>query len=139
MRIPIEYRYLKVLPFKFIYHVRTFISRKNRPSITMVWNGIDPNKNSGIQRFSHLDIPIEYQNLTGMTILKPTGRFSDTNIDVDNRCHVFTYIPDQHCFQPRGHQSFPGWIFLLGQDGHNYIRFSLLEVVKNNAHSGFCS
>ena len=40
----------------------------------MVQNGIDPNNNLGIQRFSYLDIPSKYQCLTGNTILILTGR-----------------------------------------------------------------
>ena len=56
---------------------------KIAPDIIMVLNGIDPNTNSGIQRFSHLDIPTKYQYLTGITILIPTGTFIDSNLDVN--------------------------------------------------------
>ena len=31
----------------------------------------------------HLDIPTKYQYLTGSTILRPTGRFFDTIINLD--------------------------------------------------------
>jgi hypothetical protein len=34
-------------------------------NIKMVWNDIDPNNNSGMQRFSHLDISTKYQYLPG--------------------------------------------------------------------------
>ena len=40
--------------------------------------------NSGLQRSSHLDIPIKYQCLIGITILIPMGRFFDTII------HLYT-------------------------------------------------
>jgi len=39
--------------------------------------------NSGIQRFSHLDISTKYQYLTGNINLIPPGRFLDTIFDVD--------------------------------------------------------
>lgn len=46
------------IPFGSIYYARTFILRQNCPSINMVLNGVDLNNNSGIRRFSHLDILI---------------------------------------------------------------------------------
>ena len=79
-----------IIPFGSVYQARTFILMKNRSSINMVWNGIDPNSNSGIQRFSHLEAPTEYQYLTGITKLIPTGRFFDTIIDVGHRFHACT-------------------------------------------------
>ena len=47
-------------------------------------------------RLSQLDIPTEYQYLTGITILIPMGRFFDIIFDVDYQYHAFTYILDQH-------------------------------------------
>jgi hypothetical protein len=47
-------------------------------SIWNMENGIDPNNQSGIQRFSYLDIPTKYLYFTIITILIPTGRFFDT-------------------------------------------------------------
>jgi hypothetical protein len=44
----------------------------------------DPNNNSDIQRFSHHEITMRYQYLTGTTILIPMGRFFDTIMDVVN-------------------------------------------------------
>ena len=41
----------------------------------------------------HLDIPTKYQYLTGCTILRPTGRFFDTIINLDYCYHAFTYMP----------------------------------------------
>jgi hypothetical protein len=38
--------FLFSIPFGFIYHDRAFIPRQNRPSINMVYNGVDPNNNS---------------------------------------------------------------------------------------------
>jgi hypothetical protein len=32
---------------------------------------MNPSNNSALQRFSHLDIPIKYQHLTGIKILVP--------------------------------------------------------------------
>jgi len=34
-----------------MYHAKTFMFWMNQPSINMVYNGIDPDYNSGIQRF----------------------------------------------------------------------------------------
>ena len=48
------------IPSRSIYHARTFIPRENRANISIVQNGFYPNDNSGIQRFSHLDIPTKY-------------------------------------------------------------------------------
>ena len=87
-----------MIPVKSMYHVRTFMSKKNRPSTNMVKNVIDLNKNSRIQRFSHLDIPNNYVNLTRITILIPTSEFFDTIIDVDCCCHTFTYMPIKHWY-----------------------------------------
>jgi hypothetical protein len=59
----------------------------------MVQSGIDPKNNSGIQRYSHLDIPTKYQYLTGITILIHMSRFTDTILDVDNKypcIHLYT-------------------------------------------------
>jgi hypothetical protein len=41
----------------------------------MVQNDINPNNNLGVQTFSHLETPTQYQNSVGKTILIPTGRF----------------------------------------------------------------
>ena len=54
----------------------------NCTRINMVQNGIDPNKFSSIQRLSHLEIPIKYQYLHGITILTPTNKFFETIVDV---------------------------------------------------------
>ena len=75
--------------FCFRYHsdlytiqVSSYLGR-NRPSINMVKNGIDPNNTSSKQRFSHLDIPTKYQYLIGITTWILMGGFFDTIIDVD--------------------------------------------------------
>ena len=80
------------IPFESVYHARTFIPMQNHSSINMVWNGIDPNSNSGIQRISHLEAPTEYQYLTGITNLIPTGRFFDTISDVGHQFHACTDV-----------------------------------------------
>ena len=48
----------------------------------MVQNVIDPNNNSVIQRFSHLEIPTKYQYSAGIIFLIFTGRVFDAIIDV---------------------------------------------------------
>ena len=55
--------------------------------------------NLGISKFSHLEIPTQYRYLIGTRILVPTGKFCDTNIDVDHENHAFTYTLDQHWLQ----------------------------------------
>ena len=72
--------FLFSIPFGCIYHARTFINRQNHPSISMVQNSIDPNKNLDT---THLHIPTKYQCVTGITILIRWARFCDTLIDVD--------------------------------------------------------
>jgi hypothetical protein len=67
---------------------------QHRPSITMVWNGVDQIIIQVYNDFYHLDILTKYEYLTGITILIPTGRFFDTIIDVDYWYHAFTYIPN---------------------------------------------
>jgi hypothetical protein len=57
--------FLFSIPVGSVYHFR----------INMFQNGIDPNNNSGVQIFSHLDIHTQYPYLTGDTILIPTGRY----------------------------------------------------------------
>ena len=61
------------------------LSYLGRITLVSIWfkNGIGPNNNSGIQRFSHLDIPANYQIFTGIIILIPMGRFFDTIIEFD--------------------------------------------------------
>ena len=49
---------------------------------------VDPNNNSDIQRFSHLDISIKYQYLTSIIILIPTSRCFDTIVDGGYQCHA---------------------------------------------------
>ena len=39
---------------------------------------------SGVQKFSHLNIPTKYQYLIGTRILIPIGKCFDTIIDVDH-------------------------------------------------------
>lgn len=45
--------------------------------LVSIWfkNAIDPNLESGAQRFSHLVIPTEHQYLIGIAILTPIGTF----------------------------------------------------------------
>ena len=57
--------FLFSIPVGSVYHFR----------INMFQNGIDPNNNTGVQRFSHLDIHTQYQYLIGATILISTGRY----------------------------------------------------------------
>ena len=54
------------------------IPGQNCPSISMVWNSSEPNNNLGPQRFSHLDIPINSQYLSGNIILIFTGKCLNT-------------------------------------------------------------
>ena len=56
----------------------------------MVWS---PNNQSGVQNFSHLEVPTKYQCWIGITILIPMGMFFNTIVDVD--AHGFAYIPVQ--------------------------------------------
>ena len=57
---------------------------KNRASINMVQNSIDPNNALGIKRFSHLEITHKYQYPASIEILMPARRFLNTIIDVEN-------------------------------------------------------
>ena len=85
--------FLFSIPFGSRYHARTFIPRYNLPSINTAESGIDPNNNSSYQRYSHLEIPTKYHNLTGITILLPTGRSFDTIIEIyywNPRIHLCT-------------------------------------------------
>ena len=75
--------FLSSLPFGYVYYARTFTPRSIRPSFNMFWNVIDQHNYLGIGRFSHLDIPIKYQNLTGITNMISIGSFFDTIIGVD--------------------------------------------------------
>ena len=74
--------FLISISFGSIYHAKSSYLDKNCPSISMFCNGIDPNTNSGIQRFLHLQIPTKYQYLSGITIFIPMVRLFDTIIDV---------------------------------------------------------
>lgn len=51
--------------------------------VNMIHNGIDPNMDLGVQRFSHLEVPIKYQYLIGCTMLILTWRFFDSITSVD--------------------------------------------------------
>jgi hypothetical protein len=75
--------YFVSIPFGPMYHARTFTPKPNRPSINIVYNGIDPNTNSFVQRVSHLDITHHISLIEWYCNLTPTGRFFDTTIDVD--------------------------------------------------------
>ena len=55
-------------PFGFIFHVKTFIFGQNCQGIN-IYHGIVLNNNSGIQRFSHFDMPTKYRCLTEITNL----------------------------------------------------------------------
>ena len=55
------WQYSFSMPFRFTYHARIFMPWQTHPSINMIQNNIDSNNNSGMQRFSHLDIPTKYQ------------------------------------------------------------------------------
>ena len=50
----------------------------------MVPTSIESNNNLGMQRFSHLDMPTEDENLSGITIVISICRFFDIIIDVDD-------------------------------------------------------
>ena len=82
--IPVGYGYLVVLFFSGLYtmHEPSYLG-KSALGINMLKNCIDPNHNSGTQRFSHLNIPTKYQYLTGVTNLIPMGRLFDAVIDGD--------------------------------------------------------
>ena len=90
--------------FCFAYHSCLYTvqesSHLGKTGDMSIWsrNGLDPNSNSGIPRFSHIDIPTTYQYLIGITILIPTGRFLDTIIGGDHWSHAFTCTLDQHWF-----------------------------------------
>ena len=73
--------FLKI--FVYISHARTFVCRKKCIGFDIIQNGIDPNNNSSIERFSHLDMPIKNTYLTGITVFIPTHGFFDTIVDVD--------------------------------------------------------
>ena len=70
------------MSFESIYHARTFHTWVKLPWINMVWNGIDPNNNSGIQWCSHLDILTRNEYWLVLKNLIPMGRFFDTILDV---------------------------------------------------------
>lgn len=80
---------LFLIPIRSIYHART--------NIKMVQNDMDPNNNSGMQRFSHLDIPTKYQYWPVLKIGMPSGRV----LCYHYWCWLYywylasTYIPDQ--------------------------------------------
>ena len=97
---PVGYGYWTVvsflIPFKFIYHARTSIPRKNYPSINIVYNGIDPNIKLVTQRFTYLDIPTKYQNLIHDMTLTLTTRSLVPLLMLVIDTHTFTYIPDQY-------------------------------------------
>lgn len=67
----VGYRYLRIfcylMAFRSIYYERTSYLK------VPYQDGIDQNKKSSIQRFSHLAIPTKYQYLIGNTILIVTG------------------------------------------------------------------
>ena len=68
--------FLLSIPFGYIYHARIFIPKYNHDtSIIKIYNGIDPNSNSDIQRLFYLDKPTNLQCLTSNTILIIMGRF----------------------------------------------------------------
>ena len=89
---------LFLILFRSIYHARTLISRYYHPCINMLKKGIDPNNNSGIQRFSHFHLPTKYQCMTDVTNVIPLNRFFTATVVVDYWYHAFTYIPAQHGF-----------------------------------------
>ena len=62
-----------------------------------------------IQRFSHLDIPTQYQSLTSIRILIPTVSFFDT---IDCWYCAFTYIPDLYSYVSPYHTT--TYIYILG-------------------------
>ena len=95
------------MPFRHLglsmYHAKIFILSALVSILIRVQNDIDLNNNSGVQRFSHLDICIVYQYLVGITILIPTSRFFDDIVDVDYLYHAFAYISYQHKKLPHTH------------------------------------
>lgn len=61
--VGIEVRiFLLSTPFGSIYHIRTFMPRQNFFSIDMNLDGMDPNNDSDIPRFSQLMIPHPMSN-----------------------------------------------------------------------------
>ena len=67
----------------------TFTPRLNHRNINIIYNAIDPNYNSGVQRFSHLEI----SSYTNIKILIPMGEFFMTNFDID---HWYIHSPIYH-------------------------------------------
>ena len=74
------------------------LSYLDKIALVLTWfeNGIDPDNNVGIQRFSRLGISTAYEYLTGIVNLILTGRFFDTIIDANCSYHALTYLPNQH-------------------------------------------
>ena len=101
--IPTDYEYLTVvsvsIPFGTTNHAWTLIPSQNRPSVNMIYNGSDPNNNTGIQRFTHLHIPTTYQCLIAMTISTPTGEYLILLLMLMIGTMAITYILDQQCVQ----------------------------------------
>ena len=102
--IPVGFAYWTAsvfsIPFGPIYHARTSTARLNCPSINMLENenGFDLSNSSGIQSYSHLDIPTKYQYLTNATILIPMGKLLDTIVDIEYWYHAFTYTLAHHWY-----------------------------------------
>ena len=96
----------------------------------MVWNGLDPNNNSGVQKCSHLEVPTKYQCWIGITISMPTGRSFDTIVDVD--AHEFAYIPGQRWVISNGKCPLgPVYTTVRKSTGHEKKGVSQLWLVEN--------
>ena len=82
------------IPVGSIYHARTFTFRQNHHNFQYdsKWYHVDPSNDSAIQRFPYLEIPTKYEYFIGNASWYQVARFFDAIIDVDYRCHAFTYI-----------------------------------------------
>lgn len=66
-------KYAFLIPFGSPYYARTFGPRQNCPSISVLYNNIDPINISGTQISCKFDIHTKHQHLTCIVILILTG------------------------------------------------------------------
>ena len=82
----------------------------NCPSITTFKKDIDPNNNSSLQRFSHLEIPTKYQYMICIIISVLMGRFLYTIIDVDDWYTCIPMYPNPTLIQTEYGRPWKGWL-----------------------------
>lgn len=95
--IQTRWKYLRIImfltSFGSIYHAKVFYLGKLAHGINMLWNGVDSNEDSCIQRFSLWHTSPNIKIATGITILISTCRFFGIVIDVgylNHAIHLYT-------------------------------------------------